>query len=50
MIVTRIQLHCDSENCANFYPREGPVDGAIHTTREIRGEAQGRHLPHVREG
>ena len=40
MIVTRIQLYCDSKDCANFFPREGPVHGAIYTGHELRKEAK----------
>lgn len=49
MIVTRIQLYCDRD-CANFYPREGPVDGAIYTDNELRKEAKANGWTRQRRG
>jgi len=43
MIVTRIQLYCaNHETCGQFFPADGPMDGAIFTGRDLRQEARQR--------
>lgn len=42
MIVSRIQLFCQGmkTGCEDFFPKEGPVDGAIYTHGALRKMAK----------
>jgi hypothetical protein len=67
VIVTRIQLYCDNNECVsrfggsdwknqphlrtrNFYPEDGPLDGAIFTMGELRKMAHSNGWTRVRLG
>jgi hypothetical protein len=41
MIVGRIQLYCDGNQCTRYFPPEGPVDSAMMSAADLRGIARG---------